>query len=163
METKLELKFNFSEQEMEEISKILSLYETKRAALLPLLNLAQEKYGLISPEIEETVAHILDLPLVKVREVVSFYTLYHAEKRGKYDFQVCHNMSCDLMGCEKIVHRLKEILGIEVGETSKDGRFSLATVECLGACEMAPMMRLNNDYIGCLNEDSLEQVFKKIK
>lgn len=156
-------KFAFSEEVKGEINKIISLYETKRAALLPVLNFAQAKYGMISPEIEETVAKILELPAVKVREVVSFYTLYHTQKKGKYHFQVCRSMSCDLRGCQKTVDYLKKELKLEIGETSPDGRFSLSTVECLGACEMAPMMRLNEEYLGPLNQEGLDKILKDLK
>ncbi|MBI3276774.1 MAG: NAD(P)H-dependent oxidoreductase subunit E [Chlamydiae bacterium] len=140
----------------------MSQYETKRAALLPVLNLAQEKYGSLSPEIEKAAAEYLDLPLMQVREVVSFYTLYHTKLKGKYHFQVCRNMSCHLLGCEEIIEYLKTRLSIDVGEDSEDGRFSLSTVECLGACEIAPMMQLNDRYIGPLTKESMDEILSKI-
>ena len=146
-----------------EIEKILAKYETKRAALLPVLNLIQGECGFISPEAERAVAQLLELPLIKVREVVSFYTLYQTKQKGRYSFNVCRNMSCYLCGVEEILEHLKYRLGIDAGETTKDGQFSLSTVECLGACELAPMMQLNDRYVGPLTKEFVDELMEKFK
>ncbi|MBI1884474.1 MAG: NAD(P)H-dependent oxidoreductase subunit E [Chlamydiae bacterium] len=159
----MQAKFQMSSELKTELDKIVSQYETKQAALLPVLNLAQEKYGSISPEIESWVADYLQLPLMKVREVVSFYTLFHAEQKGKHHFQMCRNMSCMLRGCEEMIEYLKERLKLEDGQTSQDRCFSLSTVECLAACEMAPMMQLNDRYVGPLTKESIDQILKEIE
>jgi NADH:ubiquinone oxidoreductase subunit E len=120
-------------------------------------------HGFISAEIESEAARLLDLPLMQVREVVSFYTLYYAESKGKYHFQVCRNLSCTLKGCEEIIDYLKARIGIDVEQNSSDGQFSLSTVECLGACEIAPMMQLNDRYIGNLTKKSIDELMKTLK
>ena len=146
-----------------EIKNILTHYETKQAALLPVLNLVQSCEGWISPEWEEEIAKMLSLVPMQVREVVSFYTLYKTKPRGKYHIELCRNMSCDLNQGAQILKYLKSRLKIEAGEVSRDGRFSLECVECLGACELAPVMRLNGKYIGHLTESLLDEIIEKSK
>ena len=125
---------------------------------MPVLHLIQEVEGFISPESEKTVAEILDIPLVHVREVVSFYHLFDRKKKGKCHFAVCQTTSCALLGAEKIIAHLENRLGIKPGQTTPDGKFSLSTVECLGACEIAPMMQVNKEYQGFLNTDKIDQL-----
>src|SRR5574341_1832986 len=163
MKSSLKQSFQISAELKAQLDKLVSQYETKRAALLPVLNLLQEKQGFISPEIESEVARFLNLPLMQVREVVSFYTLYYTELKGKHHFQVCRNLSCTLRGCEEIIEHLKSRLGIDVERNSSNGQFSLSTVECLGACEIAPMMQLNDQYIGNLTKKSIDELLNKLK
>lgn len=125
---------------------------------MPVLHLIQEVEGFISPESEKTVAEILDIPLVHVREVVSFYHLFDRKKKGKCHFAVCQTTSCALLGAEKMIEHLENRLGIKPGQTTPDGKFSLSTVECLGACEIAPMMQVNKEYQGLLNTDKIDQL-----
>lgn len=156
-------KFELTSKLKAQLDEIVSKYETKRAALLPVLNLFQKEHGFVSPEIECEAARLLELPLMQVREVVSFYTLYHTEPKGKYHFQVCRNLSCTLRGCEEVIDHLKTRLGIDVEQNSSDDQFSLSTVECLGACEIAPMMQLNDRYIGNLTKKSIDELLKTLK
>lgn len=149
--------FEMTGELKEEIAKIVSHYATKRAALLPVLNLIQERYGFISDTAETTVAGILDLAPIKVREVMSFYTLLRKKPAGKLHLQVCKNISCWLAGSDDIVEYLKAKLGIEAGETTPDGRFTLSTVECLCACEIAPMMQVNEKFVGPLTRETLDR------
>ncbi len=125
---------------------------------MPVLHLIQEVEGFISPESEKTVAEILDIPLVHVREVVSFYHLFDRKKKGKCYFAVCQTTSCALLGAEKMIEHLENRLGIKPGQTTPDGKFSLSTVECLGACEIAPMMQVNKEYQGFLNTEKIDQL-----
>jgi NADH-quinone oxidoreductase E subunit len=155
--------FQLTPELKKEMEKIVPLYATKRAALLPVLNLLQKEHGFISPEIEGEVAQFLGLPLMQVREVVSFYTLFYTHPKGKYHFQVCRNLSCTLKGCEEIINHLKSRLGIDSEQNSQDGRFSLSTVECLGACEVAPMMQLNEKYVGNLTKKSIDELLNTLK
>ena len=152
----------FFEQCKAEMDRITALYERRQAALLPLLNFAQEQCGHVSPEIEEGVAAYLGVPVVHVHEVVTFYTLLHRQPVGEHHFQVCDTLSCQLLGCDEVVEHLKKKLGVEPGQRSADGRFSLAKVECLGACELAPMMQLNEDYVGHLTPAKLDEIIGKV-
>jgi len=141
------------------IDQITALYEQRRAAMLPILNLLQEEFGAITPECEQFVAEYLQLAIVHVREVVSFYTMLHTKQPGKCHLQVCTTTSCALAGANELVEYAKEKLGIGLGETTPDGKFTLERVECLGACESAPVMQMNKTYIGDLNTEKMDQLF----
>lgn len=143
------------------MDKITSQYEQKRAALLPLLHLVQAKDGLISPEAEKGIADYLGVPVVHVHEVVAFYHLFRQKKQGKCHFSVCQTTACALCGAEDIIDHIQKRLGIKPGETTPDGKFSLEVVECLGACEIAPMMQFDEDYVGFLNKKKIDQLIEK--
>src|SRR3989338_4410141 len=153
----------FTTELLRQLDKITSQYEQKRAALLPVLHAVQEKEGLISPESEQDVSRYLDIPVVHVHEAVSFYHLFHQTKKGKCHFSVCKTTSCALLGGEDIIEHLKTRLGIKPGETTPDGKFSLSVVECLGACELAPMMQYNKEYRGFLNKKKIDELIDKNK
>ncbi|MBF0571876.1 MAG: NAD(P)H-dependent oxidoreductase subunit E [Candidatus Omnitrophica bacterium] len=138
--------------------KIAAKYEQKRTAILPLLHIIQEKEGLISSEAEKNIAEYLDVPVVHVHEVVSFYHLFRQTPKGKYHFSICQTTACALLGSEGIIEHIKDRLGIKPGETTPDGKFSLSAVECLGACEIAPVMQGNKEYIGCLNKKKIDEI-----
>ena len=153
----------FSDQTKKKIEEILSRYPQKEAAILPLLHITQREFGCISNEEEKIVAKILDIKPVKVREVVSFYTMLNPKPLGKYHIQICSNLSCSLRGADKLIDYFKEKLGIEPGETTPDKKFTLTTVECLGACEQAPSMMVNFDYYGHLDKKKIDEILDKLK
>ena len=126
--------------------------------MLPVLRLIQEQQGFISSEAEEWVAQLLGVAPAHVHEVVTFYTLFHRKPIGRYHLQVCSNLSCMLRGSEQCLAVLSERLGIQPGQTTPDGRFTLSTVECLCACEIAPMLQLNDHYIGPLTPQLLDEL-----
>jgi NADH-quinone oxidoreductase E subunit len=146
-----------------EWDKITGKYEQKRAALLPLLHCIQEKAGLITPEAEKDIAAYLGIPVVHVHEVVSFYHLFHQQKIGKCHFSVCQTTACALRGAEDIIAYIQQKLNIKPGETTPDGKFSLSVVECLGACEIAPMMQCNKEYKGPLTKQKIDELIEKNK
>lgn len=153
----------FSDKVKKQCDEIVAQYPEKQAAMLPVLYLAEKEFGHISDEVEHYVAELLEVAPVKVREVMTFYTLIAREPRGKYHFQVCRGLSCDLLGCTKIVDHLESRLKIKVGETSKNSKYTLAVVECLGACETAPMMQVNEDYYGKLTASEIDSLVKRFK
>src|SRR5580698_2126192 len=154
----------FTADYTKELDKITNKYEQKRAALLPLLHCVQEKEGLISPETEKNLAEYLGLPVVHVHEVVSFYHLFHQEKIGKCHFSVCQTTACALRGAEDIIEYIEKKLNIKPGETTPDGKFTLNVVECLGACELAPMMQYNSkEYKGFLDKKKIDELIEKNK
>ena len=132
----------------------------KQAGLLPVLRLVQSEKGFISAEDERIVAALLGLRSIKVREVVTFYTLFVRKPLGQFHIQVCSNLSCSLAGGEKILEHLKARLGIQAGQTTSDGRYTLTEVECLGACEQAPCMMVNFDYYGNLDKEKIDAILK---
>ncbi len=146
-----------------EADRLAPKYDTKQAMTLPLLRHAQEIHGYISPEIEGLVAEVLELPPVKVREVVSFYTLFHKKPVGKYRISVCRTTSCWLRGGEEIAEYIRKKLGVEDGETTPDGKFTFDTVECLCACEIAPMLSVNDRYHGPLTKEKVDALFEELQ
>ena len=142
----------------DEWDKITSQYEQKGAALLPLLHRVQEKEGLITPETEKNIAEYLGIPVVHVHEVVSFYHLFHQKKQGKCHFSVCQTTACALRGAEEVIEYIQERLNIKPDETTPDGKFSFSVVECLGACELAPMMQCNKEYKGFLDKKKIDEL-----
>jgi len=136
----------------------------QRSAVMPLLDIAQRQCGgwLPMPAIEH-VATYLDMPAIRVLEVVSFYTMYSLKPVGKNFIQLCGTTPCMLRGSENIMKVITDKLGIKNGETTKDGMFSLLEVECLGACVNAPMVQINDDFYEDLDSDSMAKIINQIQ
>ena len=126
-----------------------------------MLHCVQEKEGLVTPEAEANIAEYLEVPVVHVHEVVSFYHLFHQKKQGKCHFSVCQTTACALRGAEEVIAHIEERLNLKPGEMTPDGKFSLGVVECLGACEIAPMMQCNKDYKGFLNKKKIDEIIEE--
>ena len=148
----------FDEEMEARIGEILGRYPTTQAALLPLLWLCQERWGWISAGAMEAVAGRLGLSPAYVEGVVTFYTMYQRTPPGRYLLQVCTTLSCQLCGTAGLVDHLKKKLGVDFGETSKDGRFTLLDVQCLGACGEGPIIQINSDYYTNLTVERLDQL-----
>jgi NADH-quinone oxidoreductase subunit E len=145
------------------IEQLKTRYPRPKSALLPALHLAQQAHdGWLSDELMAEVAQVMGLPPAEVRSVVSFYTLFNRRPVGKYLVQVCTNVSCSLLGAEQIVEYLKRALGIEVGETTDDGLFTLLEVECLGSCGTAPMMQVNDTYYENLTAERVDEILAEL-
>jgi NADH-quinone oxidoreductase E subunit len=154
----------FSQETNQKIQELLTHYpkEHRDAALIPVLHLAQKEFKAITPEVEELVAKTINVPIVRVRECLTFYEMLHAEPVGKYHFQVCWNIACSLLGAEHLIDYLCRRLGIQPGETTADGKFSLRGMECLGACSTAPAMLLNEELYQNLSEEKLDRMLKEL-
>ena len=146
-----------------EAQKIVAKYDEKRAAVLPLLHLAQDNIGHVTPEAMEWTAKWSEVPVVHVREVVTFYSMYHQKPVGKHHIRFCTGTSCVLRGCEKQLDHLKKKLKIQNGETTSDGKFSLEEAECLCNCEAAPMMQVDKDYHIDLTDKKIDQILGGLK
>jgi NADH-quinone oxidoreductase subunit E len=155
-------KFVFSSDNEKLAAEIISHYPMRKAALLPLLDLAQRQLGWISNEAMEYLAELLRVPLVHVREVVSFYTMFRTQQVGKYLIQICRTTPCWLCGSDMIKRKITKLLGIEVGETTSDGMFTLQEVECLGACCDAPVVQINDEYYERLTEERIASIIKHL-
>ena len=153
----------FTPEQIAEVRRLRSLYPDPRGALLPVLQMAQDAYGHISLEVEEYVAGLFNLSPAHVHEVVTFYTLYFRERPGRHVVAVCHNLSCHLAGAPGIVAHLTARLGIEVGETTEDGKVTLQSVECLCACEHAPMMQVDDRYELGLTPDKVDRILESLR
>ena len=153
----------FSPEQLAEVRRLQALYPTKRGALLPVLHMAQDAFGWISLEVEEYVAGLFDLSAAHVHEVVTFYTLYFQQPKGRHVVAVCHNLSCHLAGAKTILDHLETRLGIEAGETTPDGRVTLLAVECLCACERAPMMQVDDRYEVDLTPEKVDRLLEGLR
>jgi NADH-quinone oxidoreductase subunit E len=153
----------FTAGELAEVRRLQGLYPDKQGALLPVLHLAQDTFGYVSLEVEEYVGGLFGISPAHVHEVVTFYTLYFQAPRGRHVVSVCHNLSCHLLGAKGIIEHLERTLGIEVGETTKDGRVTLLAVECLCACEGAPMMQVDDRYEVNLTPDKADRILEGLR
>ncbi len=153
----------FSEQTLREYNEILTHYPTRQAALLPTLWLAQREFGWVGEDVQAYVAQLMGLPPAHVRAVVSFYPMFHRERVGKYLLDVCTNLSCRLRGADHIVNCIRRRLKIDLGQTTADGKFTLASAECMASCGTAPMLQLNQGgYYENLTEESILKLIDEL-
>jgi NADH-quinone oxidoreductase E subunit len=136
----------FSEARMAEISELVKRYPAVQSALLPVLHMAQQDFGYLSMDIQYLVARTLDIRIMAVREVVTFYTMFREQPCGKYLLEVCTSAGCQLNGADALVEHMCDTLGIRAGQTTADGMFTVTEVECAGACAGAPVVQVNNVY-----------------
>lgn len=146
-----------------EVTAIMARYPVKRSALLPLLNLAQEREGYVSEPAMREIAKLLDLTPPQVFETVTFYTMFNLKPIGTFHLQVCKSLMCALVGSDDLVAWIKNLLGIGPGQTTADKIFTLSVVECLGSCGTGPMMQVNDDYYEQLTEEKLKRIFDELR
>ncbi len=154
-----------SPQAQQAIDREIAKYppERKQSAVMAALTIGQKELGWVSRELIEHVAGLLELEPIQVAEVATFYSMYALRPVGRHRINVCTNISCMLRGSDDIVAFLKQRLGIEVGEITEDGRFSLHEVECLAACGGAPMAQIGDDYYEDLTPERLDQILAELK
>ena len=133
----------------------------RQSAVMSTLRIVQEAHGHLTLELMDAVAVYLHMPAIAVYEVASFYTMYEHKPIGKHLINVCTNISCKLRDSKNVVSYLQNKLGVQLGETTEDGRFTLRSVECLGACVNAPMMQVDKDYHENLTTDSIDKVLEQ--
>ncbi|MBK9313344.1 MAG: NADH-quinone oxidoreductase subunit NuoE [Acidobacteria bacterium] len=148
----------FSEANEKKLDEIMTHYPVKRSAILPALYIAQDEHGYVTDDDIRYLAKRLDMRINEVEEVVTFYTMYSRKPIGKYKLQVCRTLSCMLMGAEQITEHISHRLGCGIGETTPDGKFTLQEVECLGYCDLAPVLQVNFDYHEKVTSESVDKV-----
>ena len=153
----------FNQENLKKIDELKRRYPTTKALTLPVLWMAQEQFGWISPDVMKYVAELLDLPVHHVYGVVTFYTMFNTKPVGKYHLQVCTNVSCQLRGAEHIADHICQRLGVGRGETTSDKKFTVVEVECLGSCGTAPMMQVNDDYYENLTDEKVDKLLSGCK
>ena len=156
----------FSEDKLKEVDRIIGFYPEgkQKSALLPVLHLAQQEFGgWLSPETMDYVASLLKLEPIEVYEVATFYSMYNLKPVGKYMFEVCQTGPCMLNGSDQIIDYIKTKLNIGIGDTTRDGLFTLKTVECLGACGYAPMMQLGKHYREHLTPEKVDAIVEECR
>ncbi len=147
----------------QKLQEIIEKYKDTRGALIPVLHEAQEVYGYLPIEIQKKISEELNIPLSEIYGVVTFYTQFSLNPKGKYKISVCMGTACYVKGSGQILDKFKEKLGLEVGECSDDGMFSLDACRCIGACGLAPVITVNDDVYGRLVPDDIEGILKKYK
>ncbi|MBU8933007.1 MAG: NADH-quinone oxidoreductase subunit NuoE [candidate division Zixibacteria bacterium] len=152
-----------TEESVNKITEKLAQYPQPKSAILPALTIAYRQVGHIDADIYTEISRIINIPMVEIAEAATFYTMFAKKPRGKYLLQVCHNISCALLGADSLVGYLQEKLGIKIGETTEDNLFTLVTVECLGSCATAPMIQINNDYYENLTREKVDQILEDLR
>lgn len=147
----------------QKLQEIIEKYKNTRGALVPVLHEAQEVYGYLPLEVQKKIAEGLNVPLAEVYGVVTFYTQFSLNPKGKYKIQVCMGTACYVKGSGAILEKFKEKLGLDVGGCTSDGKFSLEACRCIGACGLAPVITINDDVYGRLVPDDIEGILEKYK
>lgn len=152
-----------SEETLRRIDEVTRRYPVKQSALLPALWLAQQEQGFCSLEAQEQIAQKIGVSPSFVAGVVSFYTMYHTRPVGRNVIDVCTTVSCWLRGSDELVAHIEKRLGIKVGQTTQDGRYTLRTVECLGSCGTAPMCQVGDDYHENLTPQAVDALLERLR
>jgi NADH-quinone oxidoreductase subunit E len=158
--------FKFSEEKMARVREIMARYPEgkQKSALIPVLHLAQEEFGgWLDVPAMDYVAELLSIKPIEVYEVATFYTMFNLKPVGKYVLEVCQTGPCMLRGSDQIINHIKKKLGIEAGQTSADGLFTLKPAECLGACGYAPMMQLGKFYKENLTIEKVDALLEELR
>lgn len=153
----------FSQETLKQFDEVVSHYPETKSAVLPVLYMAQKEFGHLSQEAIEYVAKLIDIPAARLYGIVTFYTMLNMNPVGRHHLQVCRTLPCALLGSERIINYLKKKLGINLGETTPDGRFTLSEVECLASCGTAPVMQINDDYCEKLSEEKIDEILQSVK
>ena len=155
---------NCVEQKLkQEVKEILEQYTTAKDNLVPILNDVQVKYGYIPQIAQSEISEYLSIPMAEIYGVITFYSRFTLKPKGKYAISVCLGTACFVKGSEKIMNRLKERLGIKEGETTEDGKFSIDSTRCLGACGIAPVFKVNEEVYGKATSALVDKVIEEYK
>ena len=150
----------FSDKAMKEFQSFETLFDNPKSKLIPTLYLAQREFGYLSQEVVDYVASLMKLSSAKVMEVASFYTMLHKKPVGKYEIQVCTNISCAMMKSRELYKHLEKKLNVKEGEVSNDKNFTIKKEECLGACDKAPAIRINDTYHYNVTPEKMDKLLK---
>ena len=148
------------EQE-KQLKEVIAAHKGEKGAVIPVLHEAQNIYGYLPIEVQQMISEGLDVPLAEIYGIVTFYAQFSLNPKGKYNIGVCLGTACYVKGSGDILNKIKEILNIEVGECTPDGKFSLEATRCIGACGLAPVLTVNEDVYGRLVVDDVADILKK--
>ncbi len=152
-----------NEASIAEIKEKMVRYPHRKSAVLPAITVAYQQVGHLNDELYREISGIIDVPAGEIAEAATFYTLFPKKPVGKYLIQVCHNISCALLGADSLIGYLEEKLGIKKGETTSDNLFTLISVECLGSCSSAPMMQINDRYYENLTREKVDAILEDLR
>ncbi len=149
--------------QIRQLNEIISRWTDKPGALMPVLQEIQEKFGYIPEDAMKEVSAKLNIPLPEVYGVVTFYHFFSLKPKGKYKIQVCEGTACYVKGAKRVLEKFEEVLGIKVGDVTPDGKFSIESVRCIGACSHAPAVMINDQVYGRMNSEKVSQLIKTLK
>ncbi len=150
-----------TEQQYEMLRQVINDYHKQENNLIQILHMAQVIFGFLPLEVQRFIATEMDLPLAKIGGVVTFYSFFSTKPRGKYVIRVCLGTACYVRGGKKIIEKLREELGIDVGETTEDQKFTLEVMRCIGACGLAPSIMINDDVHQRLSPQKIQKILAK--
>ena len=153
---------SFSDAELQQIEQLKSRYPESKAAIMPVLWMAQQKFGWLSEDVMRLVGDVMALPYAHVKGVATFYTMYFKKPMGKHHVQVCTNVSCMLRGGEQLLNHVMHRLNVRNNEATADGVFSLEEVECMGACGGAPMVAINEQFYENISQEELDRLLSSL-
>lgn len=153
--------FAGTKEQEAQLLQLIADHKSEKGALMPVLQKAQEIYGYLPIEVQTIIAKEMDVPLEKVYGVVTFYSQFSLNPKGKYKVSVCLGTACYVKGSGDIFNKLQELLGVEDGGCTPDGKFSLESCRCIGACGLAPVLTINEDVYGRLTVDQLAGILAK--
>ena len=163
MAIKSSVPFAGTKEQEAQLMAVIEEYKPQKGGLIPVMQKAQEIYGYLPIEVQEMIALGLSIPVEKVYGVATFYSQFALNPKGQYKVSVCLGTACYVKGSGDIFTKLKEILGIDSGECTPDGKFSLEACRCIGACGLAPVMTVNDDVYGRLTVDDIPGIVAKYK
>ncbi|QUH18722.1 NADH-quinone oxidoreductase subunit NuoE family protein [Alkaliphilus sp. B6464] len=143
------------------LDDVIEEHKEKRGALMPVLHEAQKIFGCLSLEVQQKISEKMSVPLSEIYGVVTFYSQFTLEPKGKYTIGVCLGTACYVRGSQAIVDKVTELTGVEVGKTSPDGKFSLEATRCIGACGLAPVLTVNEEVYGRLTVEDIPGILAK--
>ena len=155
--------FKGTKEQEERLMAVIESHKGQEGAVIPVLHEAQGIYGYLPIEVQEMIAEGLDVPLAEIYGIVTFYSQFSINPKGKYQIGVCLGTACYVKGSGDILDKCKEILGIDVGECTPDSLFSIDATRCIGACGLAPVLTVNDDVYGRLVVDDVEGIIAKYK
>lgn len=145
----------------EKLEKIAKKYKNVEGGIISALHEVQDTYGYISSTAQRYLSKELNVPMSEIYGIITFYSRFSLVPKGKYNIQVCMGTACYVKGSEKVLNRFKEKLGIKEGETTSDGKFSIESVRCIGACGLAPAIVINEEVYGKMDEKKVDELIEK--
>lgn len=155
--------FKGTEEQKKHLMEVIENHKNEQGAVIPVLHEAQDIYGYLPIEVQKMISEGLNVPLAEIYGIVTFYTQFSLNPKGQYQIGVCLGTACYVKGSGDILDRIKEILGIDVGECTPDGRFSLDATRCIGACGLAPVFTVNDEVYGRLTVDDVDDIIAKYR
>ena len=148
----------FSDSAKSKIINLMDTYPDNRSALMNALHITQQEFDHLSYDALQALSELMEIPVQHIEDTASFYTMYYKESMGKNVIWVCHTLPCALRGSATVLDYLKTKLEIDVGESTKDNRFTLMKAECLASCDTAPMIQINDEYYENLNNEKIDKI-----